>query len=100
VFQPVATGNIESANILVQTLNPDLNVTNFREHLKNIAELTKCLQLKPDTKGLVFTKEQYQNQYNRLVESTTKKQLWTNIEKSILKNKKLTEKQTPCLQPI
>ena len=100
VFQAVPTGNVEDRNILVQTLNPDLNVTNFREHLKNTAELTKCLQLKPDTKGLVFTKEQYQNQYNKLVESTTKKQLWTNIEKSILKNKKLTKKQTPCLQTI
>jgi len=100
VFNYIPSGNPSAWNILVQTLNPDLNVTNFREHLKNQVELTKALQLTPLTLGITFTREEYENQYNRLVESTTKTELWTNIEKSILKNKQLTKKQTPCLQTI
>jgi len=100
VFNYIPSGSPSAWNILVQTLNPDLNVTNFREHLKNQLELTKALQLTPLTLGITFTREEYENQYNRLVESTTKTELWTNIEKSILKNKQLTKKQTPCLQTI
>lgn len=93
VFQYVSSGDYNTYNILVQTLNPKLDSTNFRKHLENSPELTKALQLTPTTVGLTFTEAEYNTQYNRLVESTTKEELWTNIENSILKNQKLTKKQ-------
>lgn len=93
VFQYVINGSYTNYNILVQTLNPKLDSTNFRKKLENSPELTKSLQFTPTTVGLNFTKEEYNTQYNRLVQSTTKEELWDNIENSILKNQKLTKKQ-------
>ena len=101
IFQPIRKSLSEkSPAILVQRLYPKLNVTNYREIFKNQSELTKALLKTPNTLGEEFTKEDYEKQYNKLVNSTTKKELWANIEKLIIKNKKVTKKQTLCLQTI
>lgn len=83
----------DSTSMLFQPINPALNINNYRDKLLKSDNLTYILRPKPEDQGIIFTESEYKVQYDRLVESTTKEELWTNIENSILKNQKLTKKQ-------
>ncbi len=90
--------SFQDKQVLLKDINLNLNCQNYRKVLSEEDNLTHILQsgLNNNGESQLYGEEEYNQRYQTIIESTTKEELWSNIENIIFK-KQTKKQEEKCL---